>query len=543
MKKLLLLLATVFTSFLMLGQSTDRNYVYTQLPRVSTTNVNNLQPDQKLEEITYFDGLGRPIQSISRQAGGNKEDLITPLVYDSFGRRSKEYLPFARKESSLNYELPATLISELEAYYLEKYPDELESSSPNPFSEKQYEDNPLSRVVKQAAAGDDWKLGNGHEITYEYGTNTFDSKTPTNPKNDNIRLYKVSLVKVNNTYQPSLVLGHSNLGFYGAGELFKTIIKDENWNPSQTHKKDHTTEEFKDKEGRVILKRAYNNNVAHDTYYVYDVFGNLSFVLPPKSEPQINKPNAAELSDLCYQYHYDHKLRLVKKKLPGRDFEIIIYDILNRPVMTQNALQKPKKQWSFTKYDVYGRISYKGIYTHPTQLDQQSMQLYYLEQNTIDPYNANYVNRVKTYEERAPLGGYQKTYYTNDDFPNTNIDILEVYYYDNYLFDHGFINPVQTSLPYYNTRFADYSGTVISILKQPRGLATGSKIKVLNTNKWIINAVYYDSRSREVCTYSKNQYLNTVDKTKHKLDFSGNKIASETIHTKDGKSMVFKKLF
>ena len=71
-------------------------------------------------------------------------------------------------------------------------------------------------------------------------------------------------------------------GTYADNQLYKTITTDENG--AATH-------EFKDKEGRVVLKRTFgtsmvNNspvNEAHDTYYVYDNFGNLTYVLPPLS--------------------------------------------------------------------------------------------------------------------------------------------------------------------------------------------------------------------------------------------------------------------
>ena len=77
--------------------------------------------------------------------------------------------------------------------------------------------------------------------------------------------------------------------------LYKTITKDENHDG--TSSKAHTTEEFKDKQGRVVLKRTYENSVKHDTYYVYDDYGNLSYVLPPKAEPHTALPNSTKLSE------------------------------------------------------------------------------------------------------------------------------------------------------------------------------------------------------------------------------------------------------
>jgi len=42
---------------------------------------------------------------------------------------------------------------------------------------------------------------------------------------------------------------------------------------------------------------------------VYDDFGNLTYVLPPKVTAL--SVSAAELNELCYQYKYDHRNRLV----------------------------------------------------------------------------------------------------------------------------------------------------------------------------------------------------------------------------------------
>ena len=69
----------------------------------------------------------------------------------------------------------------------------------------------------------------------------------------------------------------------------------------------HTTQEFTNLKGQVILKRTYNNSTAHDTYYVYDDFGNLTYVVPPKAEANTDKPTTNELNELCYQYRYDQK--------------------------------------------------------------------------------------------------------------------------------------------------------------------------------------------------------------------------------------------
>src|SRR5690606_11099760 len=81
------------------------------------TYVIDLDPNdfEKSMQITYYDGLGRPKQSISKQAGGERQDIVTPIVYHSSGRQEKEYLPYASPlqttGSNLNYRDHNTLLN------------------------------------------------------------------------------------------------------------------------------------------------------------------------------------------------------------------------------------------------------------------------------------------------------------------------------------------------------------------------------------------------------------------------------------------------
>ena len=89
MKKLHYTLAALFVSSITMAQgpTATENYIYNTTYQVKTldgtTNAVTQQPlteDDKIESITYFDGLGRPKQSISRQAGGNKQDILVPIA-------------------------------------------------------------------------------------------------------------------------------------------------------------------------------------------------------------------------------------------------------------------------------------------------------------------------------------------------------------------------------------------------------------------------------------------------------------------------------
>jgi hypothetical protein len=48
---------------------------------------------------------------------------------------------------------------------------------------------------------------------------------------------------------------------------------------------------------------------------------NLTYVIPPKADMSLTQ---AILDDLCYQYQYDNRNRLVAKKLPGKQWEFIV---------------------------------------------------------------------------------------------------------------------------------------------------------------------------------------------------------------------------
>ena len=298
----------------------NENYVFTriyQTPQknaVTSQNATNYKTKDFIESVSYFDGLGRPKQNVAIRQSAGKKDIVTHIGYDEFGRQDKDFLPYAT--SSANGSIKTGAASATLNYYKRNYGDDFDGVTVldeiNAFSQKKFEASPLNRILQQAAPGKDWKLGNGHEIAFSYETNT----------NNEVKLFKVSIVENTEheviTYVPSLVNANGNS--YAAGTLFKTVTKDENHDG--TASKLHTTEEFKNKQGQVILKRTYAKingaEVAHDTYYVYDDYGNLTYVLPPKVTTQDGTVSASELSELCYQYTYDFRNRLVEKQLPGK---------------------------------------------------------------------------------------------------------------------------------------------------------------------------------------------------------------------------------
>ncbi len=483
----------------------NENYVFTRVYQEAMVSSDDIRFNKDvIESITYFDGLGRPKQQVGIKASPNIKDIVTHIPYDDYGRQTKDYLPFERNSTTaIGSYATVNINNDINSYYKTTYGDDFidvpaNHQDFNAYSGRAFEASPLNRVQKQGAPGKDWKVdstsNNDHTIKFDWNTNLIDE----------VIHFKVTFER-ENTGKPQLVKD----GFYTSNQLHITITKDENWQPGQTHPNDHTTKEYKDKLGRVILKQTFNEGIPHDTYYVYDDFGNLTYVIPPKVTTS-DGVNSVELNALCYQYKYDYRNRLVEKKIPGKggftDWESIIYNKLDQPILTQDANQKVKGEWLFTKYDAFGRVAYTGIYK-----STRNRGTLLLVMSGIDTF----------WEKREPATatGGTTLYYSNDAFPNTDIEILTVNYYDDYNFDiNGLSNP----------------GTVYGIDTSDRtkSLATGSKVKVLETNNWVTTLTYYDQKARPIYIASKNDYLNTTDIVESKLDFIGRVEETKTTHTK-----------
>lgn len=497
----------------------NENYIYTIVPQIGVPLLDSLTVNaDALKTVTYIDGLGRPMQSVGIRQSATEKDIIVHSKYDEYGRQTKQYLPFVLDTNSSGaYEEDSNELG-VKQYYQTNYADDFVGTllaDVNPYAENEIEPSPLNRTLKVASPGKDWKLGNGHESKIEYHANSASE----------VRFFGVSA-------WGSLT---SN-GYYHSGELYKTITKDENWTSSDG--KNHTIETFENKEGQVLLKRHYSDydlnadgdandlgetsEVAHDTYYVYDKFGNLSFVLPPKLEPNSASITTiiGNLNTLAYQYKYDGKNRIAEKKLPGKDWQSMVYDKLDRLVMVQDALQKLSNEWLFTKYDKLGRVAYTGLFT-----DSRS-------QSTMQTDLDNLNNEAsELYEVKQTSAGSTNTFYSNTNFP-TNVEILMVNHYDNY--DTYYSDLSITSI---NTSSISHEyGNLIS--NRTKGLPTVSRVKVLDVTpeKWITTISYYDTKGRLIHVYTENDYLNTTDIVQTKLDFAGKIEETKTLHTNTGNS-------
>lgn len=243
--------------------SQSQNFIYnaTYIEEVDLSNVQASDSDDRIEEITYMDGLRRAIQNIQLDVGGQSENLVTHYEYDAYGRKLKSYLPYAITGSSFSYRPNA--LSETESFY---NTSEFENTT-NPFYQYKYSNDPTQKMIESSAPGLSWNMSNGntqkqeHQIDYvSDDVINFGINYPTN------RITSPSLNYVSKTQN--------------ADAFYITRYKNENWNGTGD---DNTTLLFYNEDENLVLKRSYNNDEAHDTYYVYDDFGNLTYVIPPKA--------------------------------------------------------------------------------------------------------------------------------------------------------------------------------------------------------------------------------------------------------------------
>ncbi|WP_299176280.1 DUF6443 domain-containing protein [uncultured Chryseobacterium sp.] len=442
--------------------TTSENYIYTK-------NCLNEDCSKKAEAVQYFDGLGRLKQSVSIKATPTGKDIVIPVEYDSYGRELKSYLPIPQLTTQdggihSNPVSAASLVYGNEKIYSEKVP----------------EASPLGRVMQQKKPGNDWST---HPATMSYEANAAGE------------VKKYTIITTWTEGRTHNVLSLS--GTYPAAQLYKNKVTDEDGNVNI---------EYKNKKGQVILLRKNDGSQNLDTYYVYNEYGHQAFVIPPLASAS-GLTDDTTLDNLCYQYRYDGWNRVVEKKLPGKEWEYMVYDKADQLVMTQDAHMRGNGKWMITKYDQFGRVVYTGIVAGGTR---QSMQ--------------NQASSLIVTESRS-TGGFLKNgmqvYYTNTYFTNTDT-VLSVNYYDTYPTGSP---AIPSQVLGQNVLSQDAQTSNIST----KFLPTASYVKNIEDDNWTKNYIWYDHKGRVLGTHSIN-HLGGYTKTESELDFAGVTQKSVTRH-------------
>jgi len=479
--------------------------------------------DEVMEDISYFDGLGRQVQTVGTKAGPSYGDIVTQQSYDAFGREDRSYLPYGTSTPG-NGSYKADAVTAQATFYntppvgVVSIPA-VGGNTPS-YSRPVYEASPLDRVLEQGFPGQVWQpatsrtAATGRTVITEYTANNaiaFGTVSTTR----RVARYSVGYDQYGD---PTLQISTP----YAASELYVKVTKDENWVPDSGRV--GTAEEYRDKQDRVLLTRRFNRKAGTvemlSTYYVYDDFGNLCYVLPPGLHPDreaSNPVSAADLGKFAYQYHYDIRQRLSQKKFPGSSYwHKMIYNAMDLVVMDQDG----KKGGNgaiynvFCKYDALGRLVMKGT--------QENGDLPWWEtQHTV-----NGQAYPKHWEELSSASGNVHGY-TNRSMPvlptstPSKYTVTEVNYYDRY---SGI-----PSLP--DNESAAYS-------PQVQGLPTAKKVRVMGATAetWLWTVYYYDTKGRIAREWSQHYKGGTVSGNTNTVDytysFSGQPVRTvQTLYT------------
>jgi RHS repeat-associated protein len=520
------------------------------------TTAANIVPVAEVKQVTsYLDGLGREMQTVSKQAGKDDKDIVVPVVYDEYGRQTVSYLPYVSPAADGNFK--QNPLGELNDFYKITHPEESFY-----FGKKSVEPSPLSRLQKTMAAGDNW-AGSERGVEYNYLFNT---------AADDVRKWSVTNVTGDwGTYNMD--------GAYPAGVLYKNITVDESG---------HQIIECKDKEGKVILKKVQLTATADDgngsgytgwlcTYFIYDDLNLLRAVIQPKGVElliqqgwNITALNGDILTEQCFRYEYDERKRMTRKKLPGAGDVYMVYDTRDRMVFTQDANMRLQNQWLTTLYDNLNRqvmtatMTWTGLPAAlqtmvTTQTSNNGTQttlpidLPLDQPNTTGIYRASQSITLEVAFSTATGGEFtaeivrnqatvvEGVLVNNNPIPaNASLTILTKTGYDSYTtipVESGLSGAIENTytgtdymLPFGNSfPFAD----AVVQSTQTRGLATWTQAKVLGTgNQFLYIINLYDDKSRMIQTKSIN-ITGGTDVITTQYDFSGKVLRNVIKHQKN----------
>ena len=436
------------------------------------TNLATATPFQKKISYQYFDGLGRPVQSISVKSSPDFRDVVVPITYDAYGRQNKQYMPYVVTNDG---RFQPNGVSDQSTYYnqasIYNYKVQLDA---RPFSETDFEPSPLNRPLQDIGPGAAWftSMSNNKSVDHAYLVNVDGTSTGQE------KIVSWSITSVSLGGQTVYILS-GTISYYTSGSL---SIK------STTDEQGHAVREYVDKLGKTILKKVQVANTPATytdgdwalTYYIYDDFDRLRFVLPPEFITKISTYTASGdqgKSDLinawCFQYQYDERGRMITKQVPGAEVVEMVYDKWDRLVASRDGNQKAANKWSFTKYDVLNRPIITGE----------------ISSSSSRATMVTTVNGISNRNETTATGSVGYT--LNLTFPvgATISDVNTITFYDDYTWKAN----LSLGTGYDFQSQSGFTGTVTS---KTRGLATGSKVRILNSSNFLITATYYDDQYR-----------------------------------------------
>jgi RHS repeat-associated protein len=525
------------------------NYVRTREPNMPLKDpalvTASARTVQEVKQTTqYFDGLGRLLQTVTKGISPGLRDLVSPVVYDDFGREEYKYLPYVPQSGNVNDgNFKTDPFNSQKAFYQTAALNTGAAGESVYYSQTDYEASPLNRVYKTYAPGNSWsKTGGNKPVESQYLINT---------AADAVRVWNIS----------STSTIPVSTGTYGVGQLDKSVTKDEHG---------ARIVEFRDKDEHVVLKRVEMATGSADghtgwlcTYFVYDDFGNIRCVIPPKAVELITAGwviSQAIADGLCFQYQYDGNNRVIYKKLPGALPVETVYDLRDRPVFTQDGNLKSDNQWLVTFYDGRNRAVMTALYNSTATratlqasmntVTSSSQPLTYNIPGIVDLVRASHDGRA-LYKARNSIVFEPGFEVTGGDVlaeidPASTQEVITVgvsnplpgiaasaltpltyTFYDNYTYSGAH---AALTTDFNKPQAGPYAELLTAVSSRTQGLVTGTKTKVLGTNnEWLTTTTYYNDKARVIQAVSDN-ISGGKDVVTNLYDFNGKLLSTYKRH-------------
>jgi len=502
---------------------TKINYVRVWAAKAPETNSNSLttRPIREVQQATqYFDGLGRPLQSVAKQGslitGGSPIDMVSPVVYDQFGREIIKYLPFVANSTGGNTSLndgafKNNPFQQQVAFYNTQLSGQVGETNVGAgslnwaYSKSNFESSPLNRISDSYAPGANW-VGTETNTDPALRRNT-QIKYYSNTATDGVRIWTVT-----NSGSVGFFGTYSSTGTYNAGELYKNISVDE-------HGKQVV--EFKDKDGMVILKKVQltassdpGTGSGHtgwlSTYYIYDDLNNLRCVIQPQGVKLLSSlswvlSDPTILAEQCFRYEYDGRSRMIMKKVPGAGEVYMVYDSKDRLVMTQDAFLRDlgQNKWSVILYDALSRPVQSGLLLNTWSNKSFSQYLSEAAASAVDYPFSNFATPSSTYWDCLTKTGYDdySTLPGGTGLTSSFDGTWATYFTTTYNVSPDFPQPQST-------------------VSQLIGAVTWTQTKILGSANFLYSINLYDDKGRVVQVKSKNQ-TGGVDIITSQYSFAG----------------------
>ena len=426
------------------------------------------------QTIDYYDGLGRPVQTVRRREAPSGDDLATYIRYE-YGRPVEEWneTSFGKGKAMIPY---SSIKASAESAYMDS----------SPYKRTEYEDSPLSRTISVTGYGAAWHTA-GKSVGYEYLVN------------DTTGVLSCLRFEPSEGYNDAAAPVLS--GMYPAGALTVTRTVSEDGIASYG---------FTDKAGQTILSRVVDGEDFVDTYYVYDVRRMLRAVITPAAVDAIGDSgvlSSSVFNSYCYAYGYDERGRCVEASKPGCGVTRTLYSEDSYPLFVQTPELASEGKWKFDIPDIFGRKALTGICT-----------------GTYESLKATAVAGLHAiFGDGLAASGFWQTTAGLE-----SVELHQAFYYDDYSFMEKFgsrssdlaFDSAEVSVPRRDT-----TGSGLTC----RGMMTGSLTRNLDSGEMMLSAIYYDIYGNVIQTRSENA-LGGISSISAETDFQGNVLAESETH-------------